>query len=230
MVNYNLGIYREENKNVDLSKLTSSKEIKKIQFIDKFTSQFESEEQLKIYLLKKGLLNEKEMNNSLKILYQFNGKIQQLPVVYKGYAKYIDPSYVSYKIRSMSSSMTFLTELAKHYDYGVGKTNPQSANVLDIRCYINELKRGYTVSTTTLDIALNDLCKKAMYKKDSKTDKIKPNYRGLRDLGLFICRYERLDFLTNSKKTIQENKQETKNIVSGEQMNLFDSEYMKKLN
>jgi len=38
MVNYNLGIYREENKNLDLSKLTDSIEVKKIQFIDKFTS------------------------------------------------------------------------------------------------------------------------------------------------------------------------------------------------
>jgi len=226
MVNYNLGIYREENKNLDLSKLTDSIEVKKIQFIDKFTSQFESEEELKIYLLNKGLIEKSDINDPLRILYQFKGRVQNLPIVYKCYYKYLEPSYISYKIRYLSSSIKFLNELANHYDYGSDKINPQSANVLDIRCYINELKNGYSISTTILDIALNDLCKKAMYKKDKKNDKSKLNYRGLRDLGLFIYRFEKLDFLTSSKNSVQENKQETKKIILGDQMNLFDDKYI----
>lgn len=87
--------------------------------------------------------------------------------------------------------MDFLEKLANYYSNGSTKYNKQGLNVCDIRVYLGDVRRtGMIHHSKILDEAIEDLFKKAVFKIDKSTYEFKVNYRGLRDLALFIYRYE----------------------------------------
>ena len=192
MVNYKIGIFnRKESSIIDLEKLTG---IKTLENLDALTSSFSGEEQFKLYLFRQGLISSEQLKQNLCIMYKYNGKIKKLPITYENMKKYLDPAYIKYNLQSLSNDIFFLEKLARHYSIGSDKYNPQGVNVSVIRTYISDVRKnnGNTFYSKSLEIALNDMWNKAVFKSLNKeTGEVKINYRGLRDLGLFQYKYDK---------------------------------------
>ena len=225
-MNYKLGVRTDKKyTEVDLDKIFVSKDTKKLKFIDEYTTRFRNEEDLRNELIRKGLINYYDLFDSygnvcsIKIYYKYRGTLKNLNVAYSDFEKYLHPDYIYYSVKSMSNSISFLTTLADHYGYE-NNHNPQMPNVVDIRMAIRNIKAGLPVSNQ-LNIALGDLCLKAMYTKDSKGEE-KENYKGLRDLGYMVYRAKNIDALLKKKTEV---------IKSAEQISIFenlDTDYQKK--
>ena len=219
MVRYKIGIYnRKEARIIDLDKITKIKSLDKL---DELTSTFSSEEELKTYLFNQELISLEEMKKSLSIMYQYRGKVKKLPIIYQDMKKYLDIVYLKAKMMSASQDIVLLEKLARHYSIGSDKFNPQGVNVSDIRMYISDFRSNGEkhFDSKSLQLALDDMWKKAVFKLtdkvgdivDRKTGEVKENYRGSRDLGMFLYKYEK----TLEKK---EQKQETKVEVKTEKV------------
>jgi len=138
---------------------------------------------------------------------------------------YLDIAYLRAKMMSLSNNIEFLEKLARHYSIGSDKFNPQGVNVSDIRMYISDVRRGNDFFyPESLDFAINDMWEKAVFKPVVRTTgEIKQNYRGSRDLGMFLYKYEKS---LEKKEQIQETKVEAKEDhplePEWEQITLFD--------
>lgn len=201
MVNYKLGIFNKNNegKIINLDSIITNK---KLQELDNFTCLFDSESQLKVYLFNLELISNSELLQKINIMYRNNGKIKKLPVLYKGVKEYRDVVTLKYKLRSKSSDIEFLSALADHYDNGSTKFNKQKQNVSDIRLYLSDVRSsgGNFVESSLLENALDNLLVRAAYKPANSNGEVIEDYRGLRDLAMFIWKYE----------TKQKSKQEKK--------------------
>ena len=190
MVRYKLGFF--VNKEVKIIDLDSLKKIKNLQSLDKFTSSFANENELKIYLFNHELLSKLEMKYNVVVTYKNNGREKKIPVVYQDANKLLDVVDLKYKLMSMKSNMQFLEKLADFYSNGSTKYNKQGLNVSDIRTYLSDVryKREEIHSYLLLENALDALFKKAVFKIDRNTGEVEINYRGMRDLALFIYKFE----------------------------------------
>ena len=192
MVSYKIGIYnRKEARIIDLDKITKIKSLDKL---DELTSTFNSEEELKTYLFNQELISLDEMKKNLSIMYKNNGKVKKLPIVYQDMKKYLDIVYLKAKMMSASQDIELLEKLARHYSIGSDKFNPQGVNVSDIRMYISDFRSNGEKHfySRALELALDDMWQKAVFKLvDKKTGEVKENYRGSRDLGMFLYKYEK---------------------------------------
>ena len=190
MVNYKLGVVgRKEGRVIDLDSILK---LKKLDDLDEFTSAFKNEEELKYYLFNQELISNEEMNKSFKVLYKYNGKVKKLPIVYNDMKKYLnDTWYLKYSLQALSSDVEFLEKLANHYSLGDATYNPQGLNVSDIRTYLSEVRKnnGEVFYSKFLEVALDDLLMKAVFKLDTKTGEAKENYRGQRDLAILVYKY-----------------------------------------
>lgn len=188
MVIYKLGIFnKKEGRVIELDNE------KGLENLDIETLKYNSEDELKLYLYNKELISKEEIKYSLSIMYKNKGKINKLPVLYKDMTKYLDIVQLRYELKSLSNDIVFLEKLARHYSIGSGKFNPQGLNVSDIRRYIGDVRTngGHNFYSRMLEEAINDLYKKAIFKEINKENgEVKFNYRGLRDLGLFIYKYK----------------------------------------
>lgn len=218
MVNYKIGF----NKNgvaklIDLSQVITSKSTK-LENIDEFTSQFINEKELELYLLDMEIINKNDSVQDLKIMYTYDGRNEQLPIIYKSQKKYLDVAFLRIKLKNLSKDIKFLNKLIDLYSDGI-KYNNQSMNISDIKFYIHEVTKngGYVFYSKILDIALDDLFIKAITRKNKNEYII--NYRSLRKLGLFIHRYEEKQKIETYKKSIQSS-DETKDFS---QLTVFDS-------
>lgn len=222
-MNYKLGIRTDKKyKEVDLAKIFPNADTKKLKFIDEYTIKFENEEDLRNELIRKGLINYYDLFDSygnicsIKIYYKYRGTLKNINVAYSDFENYLQPDYIYYSVKSMSNSISFLQTLADHYGYE-NNYNPQMANVVDIRMAIKNLKLGLPVSNQ-LDLALGDLCLKAMYTKDAKGEE-KENYKGLRDLGYIVYRAKNVEALLKKKTEVIKSTEQK----SAEQISIFEN-------
>lgn len=224
MVSYKIGIYnRKEARIIDLDKITKIKSLDKL---DELTSTFNSEEELKTYLFNQELISLDEMKKNLSIMYKNNGKVKKLPIVYQDMKKYLDIVYLKAKMMSASQDIELLEKLARHYSIGSDKFNPQGVNVSDIRMYISDFRSNGEKHfySRALELALDDMWQKAVFKLvDKKTGEVKENYRGSRDLGMFLYKYEKtLEKKAEKQETKVEVKTEKVTEPEWEQTTLFD--------
>lgn len=207
MANYKLGVYTRNNgRIIDLSRITKIKELDKL---DDLTSTFNSEEELKIYLFNQGLITSEEIKQNISVMYNYGGKVKKLPIFYSDMKKYLDEINLKYELNGLKSDTKFLEKLARHYSLGSDSFNPQGLNVQDIRIYLSDVRNngGEIFFSNMLETAINDLFHKAVYKIDKKTTgEVKVNYRGLRDLALFIYKYK--DSLKKEKEAKEEIKKD----------------------
>ena len=199
MVSYKIGIYnRKEARIIDLDKITKIKGLDKL---DELTSAFRSEEELKTYLFNQELISLDEMKKSLSIMYQYRGKVKKLPIIYQDMKKYLDIVYLKAKMMAAAQDIELLEKLSRHFSIGSDKFNPQGVNVYDIRMYISDFRSNGEkhFDSKSLQLALDDMWKKAVFKLtdkvgdivDKKTGEVKENYRGSRDLGMFLYKHEK---------------------------------------
>lgn len=192
MVNYKIGISnRKESRVVDLDSIIKIKDLKNL---DQLTSTFKSEDELKLYLFNQGLISKDELRQNVSVMYKYRGKVKKLPIIYQDMKKYFDIDYLKYTLMGLSNNIEFLEKLARHYSIGNEKHNPQGLNVSDIRRYISDVRvnKGQTFYSKMLELAIDDLWKKAVFKLvDRSTGEIKENYRGTRDLAMFIYKFKK---------------------------------------
>ena len=202
--NYKIGIVLKKNE-LRIIELGNS-ELKNLKFLDKLTLSFSSEEELKEYLLTKNLISTEEINKKIKIVYKYNGEYKKLPVIYKNCKKYFDIQYLRYIILSFSNDLEFLKKIANHYSIGSAKFNLQGDNVYSIRNYIHAYNNNMldSDSVSELNESLEDLIAKAISNLNTKTGEYTDNYRGLRDLVLFVFNYEELKRLKTIKNNIEQ--------------------------
>ena len=227
MVSYKIGIYnRKEARIIDLDKITKIKSLDKL---DELTSAFNSEEELKTYLFNQELISLEEMKKSLSVMYKNSGKVKKLPIIYSEMKKYLDIVYLKYKMMAAAQNIELLEKLARHFSIGSDKFNPQGVNVSDIRMYISDFRSNgeHHFYSRALELALDDMWKKAVFKLvDKNTGEVKENYRGCRDLGMFLYKYEKTLEKKEEKQVIEvpkvTSKKETKVEPEWEQTTFFD--------
>ena len=219
MVNYKLGISKnKESRIIDLDKVVKLKGLEKL---DEFTSSLNSEEELKLYLFKQGLIAKEELSHNITVMYKYSNKVKKLPIIYQNMLKYLDLDYLRYDLMSLSYDIEFLEKLTRHYSIGSDKFNPQGININAIRNYVNEVRvrQDNEFSRKKVDTAINDLYIKALYNLVKNTGELRPNYRGLRDLAVFIYKYKK----GIENKEIKKEKE--KEINSFSQINMFDKSF-----
>ena len=235
MVNYELGV-RNNGYSItfDLSKLIPDKKDKCIFDIDKLTSEFASEEKLKMFLVNNGLMPKDLLNDKLNIVYKNN---KTLPVVLQeqrvyidrlfklsgGFKRYIsldDPNFrsiVGYfpALTKMLRNTEFLEELIQEYQF----VPVQKQNILELKAYLSQSK--IDSNDIIANIALFELLKRVLLKKE--TNKYNQdvnyviNYRGLRDLAFIIYRYNEKNRLRKLKRQLEMDKAEDAALIEEEQ-------------
>ena len=197
MVNYSLCLEKNgEVKKIDLSFLMNSK---KLIDLDLFTSEFENQEQLLKEISNNGLVLTDIKNQKLKITYTHNSKIRIIPVLYRSARKYVfneneekisvDVECIRHKLHSLCKDYDFLNKLAEYYGNYTALVN----------CIDNITSSGdYELYSNELRILINELY----------SDKVFPNgnfyYGGLRNIALFIDRYETTKKYNEAKKAIED--------------------------
>ena len=195
--------------------------------LDDFTIEFKDENELKNYLLKKEILDISDAQNKLKVIYSFKGT-KKLDVLYSDIKKYMNTSYLRSQLQILTKTdLEFLRKLRDHYDYGGSPYNGQGLNINDINVYLKDVRNsgGKPFDCKYLDIAIEDLFLKAIFRPiDIETGEAKEDYRGYRDLALFIYKYRKKQ---ENDYVMQET---TPQPLEVEQLSLFNKnhvEYMK---
>lgn len=205
MVSYKIGILnKKEGRIIDLDSIMKLKELK---LLDIFTGEFKDENEFKTYLFNQKLINAEELNQKINVMYKNNGKVKKLPIIYKEIKPYLDIAYLQNKLKSLSSDIEFLEKLANHYSNGSTKYNKQGLNVADIRLYLSDVRNngGNVFESELLSKALDDLFEKEIIKSiDRSTGELTVNYRGLRNLAIFIYKYvKKIEKENNKQEWIQ---------------------------
>lgn len=187
---------------IDLEKLLG-KYSKELELLDELTISFESEKELKHFLISKGLLSIDNINKELSIVYKNSGKLKRLPVFYSEHKKIMNNvdviskeiykreskfnMYTSESIKydnlrsefsiftNLIGNVNFLSEISRHYSIGNAKYNPQFLNVSDINIFLSDVRSngGDVFYPNYMYIALYELFKEAIYKIEKKPDKNK---------------------------------------------------------
>ncbi len=198
MVIYKLGIFNGKNSKEIFNKGSKNS----LREIDDFTSSFSDENSLKQYLLDNNFMNIEDVNKKLRIIYKYNGNINELPVIYQKEKEYLNYAFIRYKLSALVNNKEFLNKLINHYQYN----NLQFDNVENLKLYLSSLnKSGNNISyydRTLIEHTLDDLVRIATYKYDSKNNMTKYNHRGTRDLGMLIYKFEEKEKLKQFKQEI----------------------------
>ena len=242
MVNYELGV-RNDGYSItfDLSKLILHKKDKNIFNIDKLTSEFASEEKLKIFLVTNGVMPKELLRDKINIIYKNN---KTLPVVLEeqqvyinrlfklsaGFKRYIslnDPNFrsiVGYfpALTKMLGNKEFLEELIEEYKF----VPVQKQNILELKAYLSQSK--IDSNNIIANIALFELLKRILLKKETnkynQDEDYAINYRGLRDLAFIIYRYNEKNRLKKLKRQLETGKTETASHIGEEQCDFIFQE------
>lgn len=223
---YYLGKYNKNgNEIIDTKDEIILKNNECLQNIDNYTSKYADECALKLALFEKGIIDLKTVKDSkykLSVVYTYNKKNDKLPIVYSTQQKYLKTEYLYFKFLSLKQNKPFLEELVKHYDSGSSKFNNQFINVNAIYSYLNDVRRngGNLFESSALDIAFDDIFVKATEKLNKTTGELTINYRGLRDLGMFIYRFEEKQRLIELKEQIEQEKNQYKQMLLADYINL----------
>lgn len=195
MANYRLCFKEnEEIREIDLSFIMNSK---KLIDLDRFTSDFENQEQLLNEIATNGLVFQNKKNIKLMVVYTHNKEEKTIPVMYRSASKYIfgenrvsmDAESVRHKLHSLCKDFEFLKKLAEYYNHHTVLGN----------CIDN------IISSTDYEFYSKDLYKLV---QELFMDKVYPKnnfyYGGLRNIALFIDRYEQTKKYNEAKRVIEE--------------------------
>ncbi len=209
MVIYKLGIYRDNNSKLfDLQQIIYVEPSKSLQNIDEFTRKFESENELKEYLLNKNILGKDEMHEKLQVLYKNHGEVKTLPIIYSKQNRLLNIGIINMKLKSLATNVKFLEKLLEHYDFYQYERNPQNSNILNIKLYLNDIyrdgKKAIKYDRKLIEKTLDNFVLVATRILDKKNNNFKFNYRGFRDLALLIYNFEEIEKLKELKVNIKQ--------------------------
>ncbi|MDO4962573.1 MAG: hypothetical protein Q4E75_00510 [bacterium] len=221
MVNYWLTCL--DNKQLKMIELNDIINDKRISTLDEFTSKFKSKEELKSFLIKNNYIDSSFLKSDICIIYKANKKINYLEVLYGNMKKYTEYDYLLHTMYSLTSDVDFLNKLIERYSMVNQRFNTQFSNILSLRYYVNVLKSDQVNDDLRENVyyIIENIIKKATTKSsDLKIEGYKENYRGLRDLGLFVYGY-----INKKEKQIKKynNKEKTDNDYKNHMNMTFES-------
>lgn len=205
MVIYELGI--KNNRTFNLSNIIEMDSKNSLRILDEFTSKFKDEKDLKEYLLDNNIINIKEYFQKLNILYKYDGYKKTLPVIYSNEKEYLNNLPMINIMYSLMCNEEFVEKLIKRYDHN-SEYNPQRENINNLRLYLSDLKKdgekALSYNSELIDHTITELIKLATNKKDKKNNSYKFNYRGYRDLALFLYNFQKIEQLNRVKEVISD--------------------------
>ncbi len=156
-----------------------------------FTSKFNNEEELKLYLIDNNLLNKEYINYKLGIMAEKKGKKELLnyDIVYKNDLDYLNIGFIkNYFIINQNNTDFLKCFLDKYYNYliNINAFNEELA-------YIKFHYQSLIATNNPLEEVnkyIDNFLNRYIYRKNFKTNKITINYRQVLDMGMFIKRYE----------------------------------------
>ena len=160
----------------------------KLEDIIKFTGVFKTEEELKLYLKKYKLI---ENNKPLYIQYRFNHKDKKLQygITYNEDIKFFDSVNIKKFLEQNKFNIELLDKLCAHYK----NSYVNNGNIYAIRDYIMTIKRVQTDLDEESEIVqrykytFHDFVQRECYRRDFKTYELKSNFKGMRDLAMFLA-------------------------------------------
>lgn len=179
------------HKLLDITGLQEFKRISKfkensysLEEIDLFTTQFDSELDLKIKLFQKSIITLEEITKNIEIRMKYDGKLDKVAydLFYKPNQKFIQIDYLEKLFLTLQDDKTFLRKLLNRYS----EKRDTKEQLLSIRAILNSIKEhGYNIYDD-LDIykELNVFFKNTIYDRRGKL-----KYKSLHDLAMFIYNY-----------------------------------------
>lgn len=234
MANYDL-VQRvgKTEKKIELNKIPTlnDKNFRNLEVLDSFTRNFNNEEELENYLLKYGLIDYNNIGRKLLIRYNTNGTRKTLVngITYKDDYKFFDRQYMFSYIMSRSDDIHFLKKL---YGNFYSNRNFKTKNYLNgINAYCEFVRRSIEENSAVYDDDIREknedliICVDGFLKRhttsDTKNGNYKDNYRGLRDLAMFLS--------NNLKKEKDIEIKEKKEIITQEKEEVEDVKIKKKV-
>lgn len=155
--------------------------------IIKFTGFFKNADELKEYLNKYKLI---KSNKPLSIKYRFGGKDNSLRygISYYDALKFFNEENMIEFIEQNRTNPFFLETLCNHYR----NSYVNGGNILEIRNYIKVLEKNQAALDDQSEIvkdfyfAINGFVRRECNRYDSKKKKYFPNFKGMRDLAMFL--------------------------------------------
>lgn len=151
--------------------------------IDRFTTKFKDESELKIALFEAGQLFHNEMGKKISIRFKQNNKLEkvQYGLIYQEQSPYLDILYLRGVILSKQNDDAFLKKLIKHC-----QGNPFNGENITLIMDIILAKNDYR---NKLGLFLHKLISVELYRWDKKTKRWVLKYKSLHDLIMLVDNY-----------------------------------------
>lgn len=208
MPNYHLVTQRKDKSYnfIEFSKIEKYKDLndKKLSDIIHFTGYFIEETDLKDNLLKLNLIKDSEYNDRLAIIYKYNGAFKKLMygITYNEDLEFFDVNYIKEYIISREFNPDFLEGLCNRYRNNYG----QQVNTQNLYNFINYVRLQKYDDILDKDLK-NDiettiglLVNREVY--NYKNNKKIINYRGLRDLAMYLAYHRNKNRLIKKEEKI----------------------------
>lgn len=194
---------KEELSIIDFSKIDECSEFNSTNLKDiiSFTSMFKNEKELKELLVNHNLIKVDNFNKKLKITYNYKKERKTLMygITYENDIKFFNEVYIKRYLYENKNNYELLETLCNHYRNSYN----QGLNIDTIREYIRFFKKYETDSNTDyldddkkemisdFEKAINSFVFKEIYRYDKKNNEYKENFKGLRDLAMFLSYQEK---------------------------------------
>lgn len=185
-----------------------SSEAFSLEEIDNFTTMFNSESEMKEYLLAKNIIKENELDKDIIILKKYQNQYHKINhnIIYEQYKEYLNEKNITYKIRSRENDKDFLKELINYY-YNINKTeNVYNNAVKNTLADISAKIEGNIELNYNLTYYIEEFIKTTLYFQNDKL-----GYKALRNLAIFTCNYETKEALQKEKERLLSMKEEKNN-------------------
>ena len=189
---------KKELQIIDFSKISGFLEFDSTNLKDiiTFTGMYKDETELKQFLLHHNLIKEDNFNKKLKITYKYKkqNKTLMYGVTYEDDLEFFNEANIKKFFSQNKDNYELLEILCNHYRNSYN----QGLNIDTIRAYIRFFKQ-YEVEDNTdyidddkkqqlneYERAINSFIFKELHTFDKKREEYKQNFRGLRDLAMFL--------------------------------------------
>ena len=179
--------------------------------LDRLTSQYSDMINFKLDLFDRGYIEERDLKKDVSIRWKTNDGYEKVPYdpVFKDGVKYLDITYLYYKIQSLSTDKKFLEKLVSYY---------HDSYVNNIT--LHNIREGL-LGNPEIDIAYQlrrfmdrEISKYEFNKEKNKWEYKGIKYRPLHDLAMFVYNYENPPKYT--KKEINDEVVATVALLKGE--------------
>ena len=193
--------------------------------VDKFTTKFKDENDLKTYLCQNEALEVEDFAREISIRRKNKDKLEKVryDIAYMEDTKYFDYSYLRNRIVSLQNDNIFIDKLLSYY------RNSYCNNSMIY--LINSIMIGMNDSSIDIGTVLDEFVKKELFDTNIINGEARLKYKSLHDLAMFVRNYDQkylskkhLDDKDNieNKDKIKVKKRVKKNEPMEGQYSLFD--------